>query len=232
MKGKLIVIEGTDCSGKETQSNLLIEKLKTDGIRIEKFSFPNYNSPTGKIIGGPYLGKSYICEGWFPEGAPNVDPRVSALYYAADRLYNIDKINFLLDNGVNVILDRYVYSNMAHQGGKLDNADDRHAMYDWLDNLEFNLLSLPKPDISVFLHMPFELSLTLKKNREEDLDQNEKDKNHLINAENAFIELAKKYNFYTIECNEGDRIKTIPEINEDLYGYVSGIIKENINFSK
>ena len=229
MKGKLIVIEGTDCSGKETQSNLLIEKLKNDGIRIEKFSFPNYNSPTGKIIGGPYLGKSYICEGWFPEGAPNVDPRVSALYYAADRLYNIDKINFLLENGVNVILDRYVYSNMAHQGGKLDNADDRHAMYDWLDNLEFNLLSLPKPDISVFLHMPFELSLTLKKNREEDLDQNEKDKNHLINAENAFIELAKKYNFYTIECNDGERIKTIPEINEDLYGYVSGIIKDNIS---
>lgn len=229
MKGKLIVIEGTDCSGKETQSNLLIEKLKNDGIRIEKFSFPNYNSPTGKIIGGPYLGKSYICEGWFPEGAPNVDPRVSALYYAADRLYNIDKINFLLENGVSVILDRYVYSNMAHQGGKLDNADDRHAMYDWLDNLEFNLLSLPKPDISVFLHMPFELSLTLKKNREEDLDQNEKDKNHLINAENAFIELAKKYNFYTIECNDGERIKTIPEINEDLYGYVSGIIKDNIS---
>jgi len=232
MKGKLIVIEGTDCSGKETQSNLLIEKLKNDGIRIEKFSFPNYNSPTGKIIGGPYLGKSYICDGWFPEGAPNVDPKVSALYYAADRLYNIDKINFLLDNGVNVILDRYVYSNMAHQGGKLDKADDRHAMYDWLDNLEFNLLGLPKPDISVFLHMPFELSLTLKKNREEDLDQNEKDKNHLINAENAFIELANRYNFYTIECNEGDRIKTIPEINKDLYNHVSNIIKEEINFSK
>ena len=225
MKGKLIVIEGTDCSGKETQSNLLIEKLKSDGVRIEKFSFPNYNSPTGKIIGGPYLGKSYICEGWFPEGAPNVDPRVSALYYAADRLYNIDKIKFLLDNGVNVILDRYVYSNMAHQGGKLDNESERNSMYDWLDNLEFNLLSLPKPDISVFLHMPFEFSLVLKKNREEDMDQNEKDKNHLINAENAFIELAKKYDFYTIQCNDGDRIKTIEEINEDLYNYVSNKIK-------
>ncbi len=225
MKGKLIVIEGTDCSGKETQSNLLIEKLKNDNVRIEKFSFPNYNSPTGKIIGGPYLGKSYICDGWFPEGAPNVDPKVSALYYAADRLYNIDKIKFLLDNGVNVILDRYVYSNMAHQGGKLDNVNDRNSMYDWLDNLEFNLLELPKPDISVFLHMPFELSLTLKKNREEDLDQNEKDKNHLINAENAYIELANKYDFYTIECNDGDRIKTIEEINEDLYNYVSNKIK-------
>ena len=225
MKGKLIVIEGTDCSGKETQSNLLIEKLKNDGIRIEKFSFPNYNSPTGKIIGGPYLGKSYICDGWFPEGAPNVDPKVSALYYAADRLYNIDKIKFLLENGVNVILDRYVYSNMAHQGGKLDSESDRNSMYDWLDNLEFNLLELPKPDISVFLHMPFEFSLILKKNREEDMDQNEKDKNHLINAENAFIELAKKYDFYTIQCNDGDRIKTIEEINEDLYNYVSNKIK-------
>lgn len=225
MKGKLIVIEGTDCSGKETQSNLLIEKLKKESIRIEKFSFPNYNSPTGKIIGGPYLGKSYICEGWFEEGAPNVDPKVSALYYAADRLYNIDKIKFLLENGVNVILDRYVFSNMAHQGGKIENEKERNEMYEWLENLEFNLLNLPKPDIGVFLHMPFECSLELKKNREEELDQNELDKNHLINAENAYKEVAKKYNFYTIECNEGTRIKTIEEINEDLYNHIINKIK-------
>ena len=225
MKGKLIVIEGTDCSGKETQSNLLIEKLKKENIRIEKFSFPNYNSPTGKIIGGPYLGKSYICEGWFEEGAPNVDPKVSALYYAADRLYNIDKIKFLLENGVNVILDRYVFSNMAHQGGKIENGKERNEMYEWLENLEFNLLNLPKPDIGLFLHMPFECSLELKKNREEELDQNEKDKNHLINAENAYKEVAKKYDFYTIECNEGSRIKTIEEINKTLYDYVISKIK-------
>ena len=225
MKGKLIVIEGTDCSGKETQSNLLIEKLKKENIRIEKFSFPNYNSPTGKIIGGPYLGKSYICEGWFEEGAPNVDPKVSALYYAADRLYNIDKIKFLLENGVNVILDRYVFSNMAHQGGKIGNEKERNEMYEWLENLEFNLLNLPKPDIGLFLHMPFECSLELKKNREEELDQNEKDKNHLINAENAYKEVAKKYDFYTIECNEGSRIKTIEEINKTLYDYVISKIK-------
>ena len=225
MKGKLIVIEGTDCSGKETQSNLLIEKLKNDGVIIKMFSFPNYNSPTGKIIGGPYLGKSYISEGWFPEGAPNVDPKVSALYYAADRLYNIDKIKFLLDNGVNVIRDRYVYSNMAHQGGKLSDKNERLSMYEWLDNLEFNLLELPRPDIGVFLHMPYELSLSLKKGRAEDLDQNEKDKNHLINAEMAYIELANKYDFYTIECNDNDRIRTIEEINSDLYDYISTKIK-------
>lgn len=220
MKGKLIVIEGTDCSGKETQTKMLIEKLKKQGMRLEMFSFPNYNSPTGRIIGGPYLGKSYICDGWFSEGAANVNPRVCSLYYAADRLYNIDKINFLLENGVNVILDRYTFSNMAHQGGKLTDENLRNEMYDWLDKLEFELLELPRPDIGVFLHMPYECSLTLKKNREEALDQHELDKNHLINAENAYIELADKYGFYTIECNEGERIRTIEEINEDLYNYV------------
>ena len=225
MRGKLIVIEGTDCSGKETQSNLLIEKLKQENIRIEKFGFPNYNSPTGKIVGGPYLGKSYICEGWFEEGAPNVDPKVSALYYAADRLYNIDKINFLLDNGVNVILDRYVYSNMAHQGGKIEDEKERNEMYEWLENLEFKLLNLPRPEICLFLHMPFECSLELKKNREEALDQNERDEKHLRNAENAFIEVAKKYDFFTVECNEGSRIKTIEEINKTLYDYVISKIK-------
>ena len=225
MRGKLIVIEGTDCSGKETQSNLLIEKLKKENIRIEKFGFPNYNSPTGKIVGGPYLGKSYICEGWFEEGAPNVDPKVSALYYAADRLYNINKINFLLDNGVNVILDRYVYSNMAHQGGKIEDEKERNEMYEWLENLEFKLLNLPRPEIGLFLHMPFECSLELKKNREETLDQNERDEKHLRNAENAFIEVAKKYDFFTVECNEGSRIKTIEEINKTLYDYVISKIK-------
>lgn len=227
MKGKLIVIEGTDCSGKETQSNLLIEKLKAQNIRIEKFSFPNYNSPTGKIIGGPYLGKEYICDGWFPEGAANVDPKVSSLFYAADRLYNIDKIKFLLDNGVNVILDRYTFSNMAHQGGKIKDSNLRNEMYDWLDNLEFNLLSLPRPDIGVFLHMPYDCSISLKKNREEALDQLESDKSHLLDAERAYIEIADKYKFYTIECNDGDRVKSIDEINSVLYNYVYEKIKAN-----
>ena len=90
MKGKLILIEGTDCSGKETQTKLLIDKLKKDKIECIRIGFPDYDSPTGKIIGGPYLGKEYICSGWFSEGAPNVDPKVSSLYYGADFLYHLD----------------------------------------------------------------------------------------------------------------------------------------------
>ena len=71
MKGKLIIIEGTDCSGKETQAKRAIEVLKSKNISVFEFAFPNYSSPTGKIVGGPYLGKPSISEGWFPEGTTN-----------------------------------------------------------------------------------------------------------------------------------------------------------------
>ena len=163
MAGKLIAIEGTDCSGKETQTNMLIKKLREEGIQVQNFSFPNYNSPTGRIIGGDYLGKEYISPSIFKEGPTNVDPKVASLYYAADRKYNIDKILFLLENNYNIILDRYIYSNMAHQGGKIEDEKERIKMYNFLEKLEFDLLELPKPDITIFLHMPLEVSEKLKR---------------------------------------------------------------------
>ena len=224
MKGKLIVIEGTDCSGKETQTKMLIERLEKENIKCFRFSFPNYDSPTGKIVGGPYLGKSYICNGWFSEGATNVDPKVSSLYFAADRKYNINKVEELLSNGVNVILDRYMYSNMAHQGGKIKDKDERLKMYEWLDKLELGLLELPKADIKVFLHMPYEVSLKLKSNRKEALDEHELSKNHLLMAETAYKEIAGLYDFKTIECNDKLEPKPIEEINDVLYKYISNLI--------
>lgn len=224
MKGKLIVIEGTDCSGKETQTKMLIERLEKENIKCFRFSFPNYDSPTGKIVGGPYLGKSYICNGWFSEGATNVDPKVSSLYFAADRKYNISKAEELLSNGVNVILDRYMYSNMAHQGGKIKDKDERLKMYEWLDKLEFDLLELPKADIKVFLHMPYEVSLKLKSNRKEALDEHESSKSHLLMAETAYKEIARLYDFKIIECNDKLEPKSIEEINDVLYKYISNLI--------
>lgn len=227
MRGKLIAIEGTDCSGKETQTNLLIKKLREKGYQVQNFSFPNYNSPTGKIIGGPYLGKEHIGPCFFEEGPTKVDPKVASLYYAADRKYNIDKINFLLDNGYNVILDRYIYSNMAHQGGKLKNKKEREDMYDWLDKLEFELMELPKPEITIFLHMPFEAASVLKQNREEAPDGHEKDKKHLLNAEKAYLELAHKYNFEIIECSADGKPRTIEEINEEVYEKIINIVNKS-----
>ncbi len=224
MRGKLIVIEGTDCSGKETQSNKLIDHLKKDGIAVEKQSFPMYDTPTGKIVGGPYLGKDYICDGWFSEGAATIDPKVAALYFAADRRYNIPKINKLLDQGVNVILDRYVYSNMAHQGGKIEDTKERLNMYAWLDVLEFKLLELPKPDIAIFLHMPYEFAKELKEHRIEKPDQHEQNEKHLKMAENAYIELSSVYKWKTIECAT-NRLKTVDEIHEEVYTYIQGILE-------
>ncbi len=220
MMGKLIVIEGTDCSGKETQTDLLIKKLLKDNIPIVKFSFPNYDSPTGRIIAGPYLGKEYIGESWFTEGAANVEPKVASLYFAADRLYNITKINQLLANGKNVLLDRYAFSNMGHQASKILNKEERFKMYEWLENLEFNLLELPRPDIGVFLHLPYEHACLLKKNRQEKPDGHEISEQHLRNAEKAYIEIAEKYHFDTINCYEDDKIRTIADINEELYELV------------
>ncbi len=221
-KGKLIVIEGTDCSGKETQTNLLIQKLQADNIKVDHFSFPAYDSPTGKIIGGAYLGKPHIGTSYFKEGATNVDPKVAALYYTADRKYNIAQITELLDNGINVILDRYIYSNMAHQGGKIEDKQKRLDMYAWLEKLEFDLMELPKPDIALFLHMPTENTSMLKQKRKEVPDAHEKDINHLKHAENAYLEIASRYDFKTIECTFNNSIRSIEEIGKEIYEYIKG----------
>ena len=218
-KGKLIVIEGTDCSGKGTQSELLYKKMIDDGLNVYKTSFPMYDTPTGKIIGGPYLGKEHICLGWFKEGANNVPAKVASLYYAADRLYNINIINEKLTEGYIVILDRYVTSNMGHQAGKIKDKNERLKMFKWLEKLEYELLELPKPDIKIFLHMPYEYSKKLQKNRDE-LDEHEKSPENIINAENAYLELSKIYDFDIIECIRNEELRTINDIHEEIYNIV------------
>lgn len=220
MKGKLIVIEGTDCSGKETQTKLLIEKLHKKNINIERMCFPNYDTPTGKIVGGPYLGKSNISEGLFQEGAINVDPKVASLYYAADRKYNLPKIKETLEEGKNVILDRYVESNAAHQGGKYADSEERREFYSFIDALEYGLLELPEPDIRIFLYVPYEFSAELNKKRAELSDQHEKSKEHLINAENAYLEICDIYGYKKIICVKDNELRTIEDINKEIYTYI------------
>ncbi len=213
--GKFIVIEGTDCSGKETQSKLLVEKLEKMGKKAIRLTFPNYDSPTGKIVGGPYLGKKEICECWFKEGAVNLDPKVASLYYAADRKYNENSIKKYLDDDYFVICDRYVSSNMAHQGSKIKNDEERFHMYEWIDKLEFWLLSLPKPDKTIFLHVPYTYAANLKKNRVS-LDEHEMNEEHLKNSEIAYVELSQLYNWKNINCIKNNEIRTIEDINEEI----------------
>jgi dTMP kinase len=222
MRGKLILIEGTDCSGKQTQSELLIKRLTEVGIKVQRLSFPMYDTPAGKIVGGPYLGKEYISECWFSEGANNVDPKVASLYYAADRKYNISKVNELLNDGVNVILDRYTPSNMAHHGGKIENKEERLAFYNFIDKLEYDMLELPKPDFSYLLYMPYVYGKKLRESRSkfEKLDEHEKSEDNLRNAEKAYLEIADIYNFNIINCIEDNEIRSIDDISNELYSNI------------
>ena len=208
-KGKLIVIEGTDCSGKQTQTDILVENLQSLGYKAISFSFPNYASPTGKIIGEAYLGKHSLS--YFTEGIENVDPKISSLYYAADRAYNIDIINKYLNAGYVVVLNRYVESNMAFQGGKIRDIKKRNMMYEWLDNLEFVLLGLPRPDYVLFLYLPYEYVCTLKQERGKIASVN-----LLHMAEIAYLELSTIYDYEKINCLKDGELRSIDDIAEEI----------------
>lgn len=226
MKGKIITIEGTDCSGKETQSKLLYERLVNEGIDTYRTSFPMYDTPTGRIVGGCYLGKEYLGKPYFEEGANNVDYKVASLYFAADRRYNY--LNILkkeLESGKIIILDRYIESNMAHQGGKIIDKEERYKAYEFLHKLEYELLGLPKPDMTIFLYMPYEYSIKLRNKRNEKPDQHEMSVEHLKHAENAYLELESIYNFERINCVENEIIKTPEEISNEVYTKIKKLIK-------
>ena len=221
-KGKIIVVEGTDCSGKETQTSLLVQRLTRMGRKIERLSFPMYETPTGKIVGGPYLGKSYIGEGFFPEGAADVDPKVASLYYAADRRYNKHIIEGLIEDGYDVVLDRYVESNMAHQGGKIFDKEERLKLYKSLDDLEYGFLELPRPDFTIFLYVPYDKVAELKGRRAEAPDQHESNPLHIRNAEHAYLELAELHNYRRIDCvDKKGKLRDIENIQEEIFGIVA-----------
>jgi len=230
---KLIVIEGTDCSGKETQSKMLVERLNKEGIKAVRLSFPMYDSPTGKIIGACYLGKEEMCNeilnsninGLFPEGAASVDPITASLLYAADRRYNLPVIEKAMEENDIVVLDRYTYSNMAHQAGKIENSSERTFMFQILEHLEFNVCKLPRADKVIFLYVPCDKAVELRKNRKEKADGHECMLEHLRNAEDTYLALADYYNFDTIECCCEDKIKSIDEIHDDVYKIIEKIVE-------
>ena len=212
MAGKIIVIEGTECSGKETQSKLLEQNLQKMGKECIRFEFPMYDTPTGKIVGRDYLGKKEMGESLFTEGSMNVDPHVVCLYYAADRKYNLSKIEEYIKKDYYVILDRYTTSNLAHQGSKILDKDERFHMYQWIDKLEYWLIQLPKPDKTIFLHVPFETALTIRTNKE----GKETSEESLKRAEEAYLELTELYNWDKIECVQNGTLKSIDDIQQEI----------------
>ena len=202
--GKIIVIEGIEGSGKETQSKLLVESLNKMGIKSIEFSFPMYDTPTGKIFKEYFLSNN----NYFQEGYENLDPELVCLYTAADRKYNINKINKYLSDDYIVVINRYTSSNMANQGSKYEDSEDRFYMYQWIDKLEYWLLKLPKPDYTILLNMPY------KYNKQISFDflKEEKDSKVL----RAYKELSELYNWDVIDCVFDNKEKTIEEIHKEI----------------
>lgn len=230
-RAKILVIEGTDGSGKQTQSDGLYNYLIGNGYKVKKYSFPMYDTPTGRIIGGPYLGKEEYGESYFPETAANVDPIVSILYYAADRRNNfLNEIeNEIYQNDL-IILDRYIESNMGHQGGKAKTKELRDRLVEFIKELEYVWCELPKPDEVIFLHMPPEASKELRKNRTS-TDGLEGNDEHLRQAEKHYLDLANQFNWHYVNCLKSneyksiDDIKTPEEISKDVITIALDLIK-------
>ncbi len=203
--GKIIVIEGIDGSGKETQSRLLVNTLKKMGYKAIEFSFPMYDTPTGKIFKECILNSN----SWFKEGYTNLEPELVCLYTAADRKYNIKKINEYLDKDYIVVINRYTSSNMANQGSKYNDSEERFYMYQWIDKLEYWLLKLPKPDYTILLNMPY------KYNKQVSFDFND----NIYNQDKillAYKELAELYNWDVIDCIVLNKEKSIEEIHKEI----------------
>lgn len=222
--GKLIVIEGTDSSGKETQTKRLFEKLEDKGLKVKKISFPNYDSPACEPV------KMYLA-GAFGEDAMKVNPYPVSTMYAIDRYasFKTDWEKFYNEDGI-IVTDRYVTSNMVHQASKIKDLDEKKKYLNWLEDLEYEKMGIPRPDLVIFLNMPTEMAVKLmaeRKNKitgEEKKDIHERDKEYLKESHANACKIANIYNWKEIKCNDGDRIKTIEEIGEEVFSLIEKVV--------
>ncbi|MBU1202925.1 thymidylate kinase [Patescibacteria group bacterium] len=215
-KGKLIVIEGGDGSGKTTQFNLLKEKLIKDGQLIEIVDFPRYGQPAAVMV-EKYLNGDF-------GAAKDVGAYRASIFYAMDRYDASFDMKRWLEDGKIVLANRYATSNMVHQAGKIKDQKERDIFLDWLDELEFNIFAIPRPDVVFFMNVSAEISQNLalsKDGRHDNLksknDIHENDLNHLRDALEAGQYVAKKYNWEIIDCDDGTgHMRTIDSIHDEV----------------
>jgi dTMP kinase len=210
-KGKFIVIEGSDGSGKKTQTDILIKKLKEKGIKTSYFDFPQYESTFfGKMV-ARYLN------GEFGE-ADEVSPYFASLLYAGDRFETKDKIKKDLADGKIVISNRYTESNLGFQTAKIRDQSKKQNFIKWTRELENKVLKIPEADLVIYLYLPFLLAQTLVDKKEKrgytelKRDIHEKNNDFLLRVENQYLNLAKNPKWRLIDCQESGEILSIKEI--------------------
>ena len=208
----IIDIEGTDGSGKKTQTDLLYKFLEGKGYKVIKISFPNYESNSSALV------KMFL-SGEFGESADNINGYQASVLYAVDRYATMTKID--VNDYDFVLFDRYVPSNMIHQSTRIKNKQELDEFLEWITDFEYGKLKLPKPDKVLFLDVPIEISFELAKKRESlkngcDKDILERDENHLKKAYERAKYVAEKFNWVVIDCVKDSNIKSIDEIHQDI----------------
>lgn len=218
--GILIAIDGVDASGKQTQTELLCERLQNIGKKIRKVSFPMYDSPSSILV------KQYLA-GDFGSKPSDVNAYAASMLFAADR-FSTYRTDWGEDykNGVIIIADRYVSSNMIHQAGKIADEEEKKRFLAWLDDLEFSKLELPRPDITFFLDMPAEFGQKLMQGRNnkitggEQKDIHESDKSYLEASYKNALYVASQCGWERISCVEDGQVRDISQINDEMFSKI------------
>lgn len=215
--GKIIVIEGLDGCGKQTQSEKLYQRLKEENYPVMKIAYPRYENPSSSLV------KMYL-SGEFGKNPNEISPYIASTFYAVDRYasYKQDYEEFYKNGGI-LILDRYVTANMVHQAGKIDDIEERDKFLKWLWDFEFNLFGIPVPDKVFFLNIPPEVSQKLMAEREnkfsheKEKDIHESNKEYLNKMYNSACYLIEKFNWDEINCTKDGTLRSIEDIHKEIY---------------
>ena len=214
--GKLIVIEGTDGSGKATQTKKLYERLRDLEGNVRRVSFPNYESESSALI------KMYL-RGDFGGDAEAVNPYATAAFYAVDRFAGFVKWKNFYEHGGLILCDRYVGSNMAYQSAKITDEFERVKFLAWLEDLEYECFQLPRPDLTIFLDMPPDVSAILRRERGRE-DIHESDAEYMLKTYNAYKEIAQKYGWRFVNCANGNFARNTTDIHENVLALVEELL--------
>lgn len=215
--GKLIVIEGTDGSGKSTQFKLLSQHLQADGVNFKHIVFPRYDQDSSALI-RMYLG------GQFGTKPTDVNAYAASAFYAVDRFasYKMDWGQWYEAGGV-VLSDRYTTSNAVHQASK-EPKEAQAGFLSWLYDFEYDKLGLPRPDLTVYLDMPTGFTEKLLRHREQDTnttaDIHEQDMQYLATCRETGRNAAAHYGWTVIQCVKDGQMRTIEDIHQEIYSKV------------
>ncbi|MBI1961085.1 MAG: deoxynucleoside kinase [Parcubacteria group bacterium] len=223
-KGKFIVIDGIDGSGKATQADLLIERLRREGRTAAKADFPQYGHKSAGLVEN-YLNGAY-------GAAAEVSPYVASFFYMLDRYDASFGLRRELEQGNIVVSNRYVSANMGHQGGKFGTREARQRYFEWLDRYEYGVFDIPRPDLTIVLHVPPEVAQTLVDQKAArgytsgaSRDAHEADLNHLARASETYREMCALFpDFKLVECAPDGRMFSIEAVRELVWEQVTKII--------